>query len=110
MPDVRPVCRIGAVGAAVGARPSCTRWARRGKKRGVPDTNPTMNRTRKPTGEQDVARWRQEQLLDAGFTAALATRLALDARRDVHALIELVDRGCPPELAERILAPLEEDA
>jgi hypothetical protein len=26
---------------------------------------------------------------------------------DVHALIELVERGCRPELAARILAPLE---
>jgi hypothetical protein len=26
---------------------------------------------------------------------------------DLHALLELVDRGCPPALAARILAPLE---
>jgi hypothetical protein len=26
---------------------------------------------------------------------------------DLHALIELIERGCPPELAARILAPLE---
>jgi hypothetical protein len=26
---------------------------------------------------------------------------------DVHALIELVERGCRPELAARILAPLD---
>jgi hypothetical protein len=28
---------------------------------------------------------------------------------DLHALIELVERGCPPELAARILAPLDEE-
>jgi hypothetical protein len=34
-----------------------------------------------------------------------------DARYDLHALIELVERGCEPELAVRILSPLEsEDA
>jgi hypothetical protein len=26
---------------------------------------------------------------------------------DVHALLELVDRGCPPVLAARIMAPLD---
>jgi hypothetical protein len=28
---------------------------------------------------------------------------------DLHALIELVERGCPPVLAARILAPLEHE-
>jgi hypothetical protein len=31
----------------------------------------------------------------------------LTARYDLHQLIELVEQGCPPELAVRILAPLE---
>ena len=51
--------------------------------------------------------WRADQLLDAGFAAELAARVAADARFDLHAVIELVERGCPPELAVRILAPLE---
>jgi hypothetical protein len=38
----------------------------------------------------------------------LAARLAGDACYDLHALIELTERGCTPELAVRILAPLEE--
>ncbi len=38
----------------------------------------------------------------------LALRLARDPRYDLHALIELVEHGCPPELALRILAPIEE--
>jgi hypothetical protein len=33
-------------------------------------------------------------------------RLASDDRIDLHALLELIDRGCPPELAARIMAPL----
>jgi hypothetical protein len=55
-----------------------------------------------------VLAWRREGLVDAGFPLPLAARLAGDGRFDVHALIELTERGCPPELAARILAPLEE--
>jgi hypothetical protein len=55
----------------------------------------------------DVARWRTEQLAHTGFARPLAARLANDTRYDLHALIELVERGCEPELAARILAPLE---
>jgi hypothetical protein len=54
-----------------------------------------------------VAAWRQEQLLAGGFPPALAARLARERGWDLHALIELVERGCPAELAVRILAPLE---
>ena len=57
---------------------------------------------------RNVAEWRRRQLLDTGFPTALAASIADDPRFDLHALIELVERGCPPELAERILAPLEE--
>jgi hypothetical protein len=56
----------------------------------------------------EVVAWRRDQLAHAGFTLPLAARLAADPRFDLHALIELVERGCPPELAIRILAPLEE--
>ena len=53
--------------------------------------------------------WRAERLLAAGFAPALARQLASDLRIDLHALLELVDRGCPPELAARIMAPLDPD-
>jgi hypothetical protein len=56
----------------------------------------------------EVVVWRHDQLLLSGFSLELAAHLALDARYDLHALVELVERGCPPELAVRILAPLEE--
>ena len=58
----------------------------------------------------DVLRWRRDQLVGAGFEPALAFALAQDSRYDLHALIELVERGCPPRLATRILAPFEEPA
>ena len=63
---------------------------------------------RERAGDQ-VVRWRREQLTASGFASALAARLSEDTRYDLHALIELCERGCPPELAVRILAPLEED-
>jgi len=52
--------------------------------------------------------WRTGRLVDAGFPRGLALRLARDTRYDLHALIELVERGCPPSLAGRIVAPLDE--
>jgi hypothetical protein len=61
------------------------------------------------TGAEDVAAWRRRRLERAGFDQALAASLAGDRRVDVHALLELVDRGCPPHLAGRILAPLDGD-
>jgi hypothetical protein len=52
-----------------------------------------------------VVDWRQEQLVAAGFPLPLAVRLAEHTGYDVHELIGLVEHGCEPELAARILAP-----
>jgi hypothetical protein len=57
----------------------------------------------------EVVRWRREQLVNSGFSRPLAARLATDTRYDLHALIELTERGCQPELAVRILAPDDEE-
>jgi hypothetical protein len=57
--------------------------------------------------QRRVRAWRRAQLAGAGFSPALADRLAGDERYDLHALIELTERGCAPELAARILAPLD---
>jgi hypothetical protein len=56
---------------------------------------------------QEVVSWRRAQLAEAGFPLPLASRVARDGRYDLHALLELVDRGCAPALAVRILAPLD---
>ena len=61
---------------------------------------------RDPTSWVD---WRAARLLAAGFSEPLAKGLAGDSRVDVHALLELVDRGCPPNLAARIMAPIDGD-
>jgi hypothetical protein len=56
---------------------------------------------------EDVFAWRRAQLVESGFPGALAARVAADRHYDLHALIELVERGCAPHLAVRILAPLD---
>ena len=53
--------------------------------------------------------WRRSRLRHAGFGARLAGDLAADIRYDLHSLLALVERGCPPALAARICAPLEPD-
>ena len=52
-----------------------------------------------------ITEWRFDQLLTAGVDAALAACLAADFRWDLHALIDLIERGCAPGLAARILRP-----
>ena len=52
--------------------------------------------------------WRERLLRGAGFPEALAGRVAEDRAYDVHGLIDLAERGCPPQLAVRILTPIEE--
>ena len=57
----------------------------------------------------DVLCWRIDQLVHTGFALLLVAVLAKDARYDLHALTELVEQGCQPDLAARILAPLEDE-
>ena len=57
----------------------------------------------------EVCVWRRSQLVRLGFPELLADRAARDSRYDLHQLLDLVENGCPPELAMRILAPLELD-
>jgi hypothetical protein len=58
--------------------------------------------------DAEVNRWRREQLALSGFSLPLAARIARDPAYDLHRLIQLVEQGCPPEVAVRILAPLGE--
>jgi len=57
----------------------------------------------------EVAAWRLHRLLDAGFAPTLGAQLATVPGLDVHALLELVDRGCAPALAARILGLCADD-
>ncbi|HJQ50989.1 MAG TPA: hypothetical protein VJ838_10795 [Gaiellaceae bacterium] len=56
-----------------------------------------------------LVRWRREQLIQAGMPRTLAGRVARDERYGLHDLIELLELGCAPGLALRILEPVERD-
>ena len=57
----------------------------------------------------EVLVWRSDVLRQAGCGAALAWDLAAEGEIDLHDLLNLIDRGCPPQLAARILAPLNRE-
>jgi hypothetical protein len=52
--------------------------------------------------------WPRRLLQSAELDAPLAERLASDRRFDLRAVLELIDGGCPPQVAARILAPLDD--
>jgi hypothetical protein len=60
-----------------------------------------------PAPSHAIAVWRRGRLLEAGFAPELASELAEDPRVDLHAVLALTDRGCRPDLAARIVAPLD---
>jgi hypothetical protein len=67
-------------------------------------SNPVMRRDR----SAGIEEWRRRLLVAVGLEPDAARGLAADDRVDLHAFLELVDRGCPAHLAARILAPLDE--
>ena len=60
-----------------------------------------------PTTARSLGEWRRRRLAAAGFEPGLAAELAGEPAVDLHELLVLLDRGCPPSLAARILAPLD---
>jgi hypothetical protein len=50
-----------------------------------------------------VERWRAAELERAGYPAEAAARLAARHDVDLHRAVELVENGCPIELALKIL-------
>jgi hypothetical protein len=54
-------------------------------------------------GSNDVIAWRREQLGSRGYGEFEAMLLAHHVEVDLHQAIDLAGRGCPPELALRIL-------
>jgi hypothetical protein len=55
------------------------------------------------TETERVERWRTAELMRVGFPGDDAVVLAARLDVDLHQAIELVRRGCPTELAVRIL-------
>ena len=50
-----------------------------------------------------VERWRADRLERAGYTAEQAAELAGRSDVDLHQAVGLVEQGCEPEVAFRIL-------
>jgi len=50
-----------------------------------------------------IERWRAEELERAGYEPRAAGRLAVRHDADLHTAIELLHRGCPTDIALRIL-------
>jgi hypothetical protein len=55
------------------------------------------------TESERVERWRAETLEKVGYDIVSAYELAHRPDVDLHLAIELVERGCAPELALKIL-------
>ena len=69
--------------------------------------SPVRRESIESPGADPVVFWRSSRLQAAGFSPQLADALARDYAYDLHTVLGLVDRGCPAELAARILAPLD---
>ncbi len=69
---------------------------------------PSLRRRRPEKGQQLVL-WRRQYLLGVGVDPQLAATVAADLRWDLNALLGLLERGCPPHLAARILEPVDEE-
>jgi hypothetical protein len=64
---------------------------------------PVTDATIQEPEQERVARWRAEALERAGFASDAAAELGSRVDVDLHRAIELLERGCPPETALRIL-------
>jgi hypothetical protein len=52
---------------------------------------------------EQVERWRATELERAGFSPEAAARIAARHDVDLHRAVQLVENGCPHELALKIL-------
>jgi hypothetical protein len=55
------------------------------------------------TESERIERWRAEELERAGYDPDDAFELASRSYVDLHLAVELLEQGCPPETALRIL-------
>jgi len=55
------------------------------------------------TEDQQVIAWREICLIEAGYTMCVAAELAEDTSIDLHRAVELLESGCPEQLALEIL-------
>ncbi|HWJ32895.1 MAG TPA: hypothetical protein VNR59_11190 [Gaiellaceae bacterium] len=64
---------------------------------------PTADTTFQETEQEIVERWRAQELERAGFPEDVATEFAMRTDVDLHVAIDLIRRGCTPDLAAQIL-------
>jgi hypothetical protein len=57
----------------------------------------------RPTEQELVERWRAQELERAGYPDTVAVELAMRSDVDLHRAVELLEKGCSPELAAQIL-------
>lgn len=55
------------------------------------------------TESERIERWRAEELERAGYEPTSAARIAVRHDIDLHRAVDLLGRGCPPDLALKIL-------
>jgi hypothetical protein len=63
----------------------------------------TAEPTVRPTEQEQVEAWRAEALERAGYPEAAAAEIAMRHDVDLHRAVELLEQGCSPELALKIL-------
>ena len=63
----------------------------------------TKIHVRTATEQERVIGWRLEELQRAGYGATVARRLARATSVDLHIAIDLLRKGCSPQMAARIL-------
>ena len=64
---------------------------------------PTVDTRLVESEEGEVLAWRAEELVRAGYDGDNALMLALERAVDLHRAVDLLRRGCPAELAVKIL-------
>jgi hypothetical protein len=64
---------------------------------------PTAESPIRANEQELVERWRAQELERAGFDPQAAAELARRPDVDLHGAVELLEKGCPPEIAFAIL-------
>jgi hypothetical protein len=59
--------------------------------------------TLEETESERIERWRAEELERAGYEPRSAAKIAVRHDIDLHLAVDLLGRGCPAELALKIL-------
>jgi hypothetical protein len=67
------------------------------------EVSATELREQRETEAERVERWRAEELERAGYELSAAATLAAAPAVDLHFAVELLERGCPADVALQIL-------